>query len=258
MAVDGDDLYIADTENHVVRLANLSGRTIQTIAGTGEQAMWGERVGATAIATALSSPWDVELVGRNLYIALAGQHAIFSLNLENGNISRYAGSGYEARADGLRRTASFAQPSGLAYSDEMIFVADSEISCIRAIDFKTQRVRTLVGGDLFEFGDIDGVGDAARLQHPLGVAVLGGAVFVADSYNHKIRRLNPTTREINGFAGSGEAGYLDGMLSEAKFNEPGGLCSAGGKLYVADTNNHRIRLIDADAGAVTTLALSGL
>ena len=257
IAVDDDKLYIADTENHTIRLANLSGRTVETIAGTGEQTMAGGMAGDRAIHTALSSPWDLELVGRELYIAMAGQHMIYVLNLDTGKFARFAGNGYEARGDGLRTMASFAQPSGIAYANETMFVADSEISCIRAIDFRTQQVKTLVGGDLFDFGDIDGIGDKARLQHPLGVAVLNGFVFVADSYNHKIRRLNPDTREITAFAGTGEAGYMDGTLSEALFNEPGGICAANGVLYVADTNNHRIRIVDPDAGAVTTLHVTG-
>ena len=86
------------------------------------------------------------------------------------------GSGQEARLDGSIELAAFAQPSGLALDDSVLYVADAESNIIRAIDLppKKNRGRTLVGGDLFEFGDKDGKGTPVRLQHPLGVAVHDG------------------------------------------------------------------------------------
>jgi hypothetical protein len=117
-------------------------------------------------------------------------------------------------------------------------------------------VETLAGGDLFEFGDTDGAGDAARLQHPLGVLYADGALFIADTYNHKIKRLDPQTRTVKTFAGAGKPGQADG--ANASFYEPGGLSVAQGKLYVADTNNHAIRVVNLDDGKTSTLNLRGL
>jgi hypothetical protein len=113
-------------------------------------------------------------------------------------------------------------------------------------------VETLAGGDLFEFGDRDGTGDAARLQHPLGVLYADGAVYVADTYNHKIKRLDPGTRAVKTFAGTGKPGHADG--TRASFYEPGGLSAANNKLYVADTNNHAVRVVDLASGQTSTLA----
>src|SRR5918993_3228426 len=107
-------------------------------------------------------------------------------------------------------------------------------------------VLTLAGGDLFEFGDTDGVGDAVRLQHPLGVVAVDGAVFIADTYNHKIKRLDAARGAVKTFAGTGRPGQTDG--ASPSFYEPGGLSYAGGKLYVADTNNHAVRVVDARTG----------
>src|SRR4029079_1497421 len=98
-------------------------------------------------------------------------------------------------------------------------------------------------GDLFEFGDKDGAGDAARLQHPLGVACAGGRVFVADTYNHRIKVLDPVKRRLTAFAGDGEAGHADGPAGKARFYEPGGISATSDALYVADTDNHAIRRI---------------
>jgi outer membrane protein assembly factor BamB len=159
----------------------------------------------------------------------------------------FAGSGREARQDGGPRDAAFAQPSGLVASDDALFVADSESNIIRVVD-ATGAVRTIAGGDLFEFGDRDGAGDAARFQHPLGVAWSAGRLFVADTYNHKVRTVDPATGDVRTFAGTGEAGLVDGERAAAQFYEPGGIAVANGALYVADTNNHVIRRITFDAG----------
>jgi len=79
------------------------------------------------------------------------------------------------------------------------------------------------------------------------------AYLYADTYNNRIKVLNPETREVRSFAGTGEAGFKDGELAFARFNEPAGLAAANGKLYVADTNNHAIRVIDLMKGTVDTL-----
>jgi DNA-binding beta-propeller fold protein YncE len=84
-----------------------------------------------------------------------------------------------------------------------------------------------------------------------------GTVFVADSYNHRIKRLDPATGAIVTVAGSGEPGAADGPLKAASFSEPGGLAVAGNLIYVADTNNHRVRVVDLTAGTVTTLTKTG-
>jgi sugar lactone lactonase YvrE len=106
----------------------------------------------------------------------------------------------------------------------------------------------MAGGDLFEFGDRDDVGDAARFQHPLGVAWRDGRLFVADTYNHKVRTVDPPTGVVRTFAGTGEAGLVDGRRAAARFYEPGGIAASTSALYVADTNNHVIRRIALDSG----------
>jgi thiol-disulfide isomerase/thioredoxin len=114
LALAGDTLYVADTSNHLVRRVDLKARTVETLAGTGAQSRdYGVRGGA-ARATALSSPWDLLLDGRTLYVAMAGPHQIWQLDLRSERLSVFAGTGREARLDGARAEAAFAQPSGLA------------------------------------------------------------------------------------------------------------------------------------------------
>ena len=117
---------------------------------------------------------------------------------------------------------------------------------------------TIVGRDLFEFGDVDGVGDDVRLQHPVGIALVDGALYVADTYNHKIKKVAPDEKSAEAAAGKGEVGFRDGWAGEACFDEPGGVSAAGGRLYIADTNNHAIRVLDLETEQVDTLELTGL
>jgi outer membrane protein assembly factor BamB len=111
-------------------------------------------------------------------------------------------------------------------------------------------VRTLVGLGLFKFGDEDGTGDDVRLQHALGVLFHEGKIIVADTYNSKLKLLDPETRECKT--------YLGGDKKAPLFNEPAGMSMANGKLYVADTNAHRIRVVDLKTKAVSTLELKGV
>src|SRR5205807_8101239 len=242
IALDGDTLYVADTENHLIRAVDLKSKTVKTIAGTGEQSQAYGRSGPARVI-ALNSPWDLQLVGRTLYIAMAGPHQIWKLDLAKNQISTFAGSGREARADGPPGEAAFAQPSGLATDGKTLYVSDAEANIIRAIDLAPNgEVRTLVGGNLFDFGDEDGTGNGVRLQHPLGLARWNGDLLIADTYNHKIKLLDPAERRVKLFAGARKPGQLDG--AKPSFYEPGGLSVASDKLYVADTNNHAIRVVD--------------
>ena len=255
LALDGDTLYVADTENHLLRKVDLKARTVKTLAGTGKQSDEYFKTGP-ARTVALNSPWDLQLVGRTLYIAMAGPHQIWKLDLEKEEVSTYAGSGREARRDGPLLEAGFAQPSGLATDGKRLFVADSESNIVRAIEFETGMVITLAGGDLFDFGDVDATGNDVRLQHPLGLLALGDKVLIADTYNHKIKQLDPEKRTVKSLFGGGGSGQADG--SAASFYEPGGLSVANHKLYIADTNNHAIRVVDLRTKATATLRIKNL
>src|SRR5438270_1236978 len=256
MALDGDTLYVADTENHLLRQIDLKARTAQTIAGTGLQSHQLSESGP-AQKIALNSPWDLQLVGRTLYIAMAGPHQIWKLDLDKQEISTFAGSGREARLDGTLAESAFAQPSALATDGQTLYVSDAEANIIRAIHLgPNPKVRTLVGGDLFDFGDVDASGNDVRLQHPLGLARWNDKLLVADTYNHRIKLLDPSSRSVKTFAGLGKPGQTGGATSA--FYEPGGLAVANDKLYVADTNNHAIRIVDLKTKETRTLQIKGL
>lgn len=272
MALAGDILYVADTENHLIRAANLKSQKVTTLAGNGKKgtAIF-EGARAAPRKTALASPWSLCAHENELYIAMAGPHQIWKMRLPGRELAAYAGNGREDIVDGPLLPAtpyelgysSFAQPSELSTDGQQLFVADSEGSTIRAVPFdKRQPVTTLVGltGTLFDFGDIDGQGPTVRLQHPLGVAWTNGSLYVADTYNNKIKVIDINQRTCRTIAGSGKSGNQDSATGvTATFNEPGGIGASNSKLYVADTNNHVIRIVDlAPPYQVSTLKLEGL
>ncbi|HET7034148.1 MAG TPA: alkyl hydroperoxide reductase [Thermomicrobiaceae bacterium] len=255
MALDGDTLYVADRANHAIRRVDLAARQVTTVAGTGRLGQGFTHPGP-ARDVDLRSPWDVALHAGVLYIAMAGLHQLWALDLAAGQLRRYAGTGHEGIKDGDLGRCWLAQPSGLDRSGTRLYFADSETSSIRTADLPPgDQVRTLVGTGLFDFGDVDGAGRGALLQHPLGVAAGEGVgvVYLTDTYNSKIKTIDLASGEVRSWLGSGEAGLTDGVGAAARFDEPGGLSLAGRRLYIADTNNHAIRVAEIDTGVVTTL-----
>lgn len=265
MALDGEMLYVADTENHLIRKVDLTTKQVSTLAGAGGQAQFRE-VGGTLKGVSLNSPWDLLIHDGTLYVAMAGPHQIWSHRLGSDRIEVFAGDGREDVVNGLPTEASFAQPSGLATDGEAIYVCDSEGSAIRRLPFDTSEPVTTVAGTsdlplgrtLFEFGDKDGKGEDARLQHPLGIAYLNDVVYVADSYNHKLKtiRLDESgVGTVETWLGTGEAGDA---LDPPQLSEPAGLSIAGETLFVADTNNHRVLRVNLRTKQASPLAITGL
>jgi thiol-disulfide isomerase/thioredoxin len=260
--LDGETLYVADTENHAIRAVDLKARQVTTVAGTGSQMKRPAQIpfSGPAKTTAVSSPWDVIKIpsDNTLYIAMAGPHQIWKLDLDTSTVGVFAGTGGENVVDGPAESAWFAQPSGLATDGQNLYIADSEVSGIRMISRlhgSEPMVRTIVGTGLFDYEDKDGTGSVVRLQHCLGVAYGNGHLYIADTYNNKIKACIPKTRAVYTLVGARKAGDSD---KPPHFYEPGGLSVAGSELYVADTNNHKIRVVDLKAHAVKTIELAGL
>ncbi len=260
LASDGHTLYVADTGNHAVRIVDLRDRTVVTFAGDGRQAPEYPPEPGPAGSVELSSPWDLALVGTRLFIAMAGSHQVWVADLAARRLEPFAGIGTEGTFDGPRLLASLAQPSGLAWDGgSRLYIASAEGNSVRWVDLgEPGAVHTLAGGadNLFDFGSTDGPALLARFQHPLGVCAAGGSVYVADTYNNRIRRIDPATGTVTTLAG-GAAGWRDGP--DPLFYEPGGLAAGPeGQLVVADTNNLAVRLLDRATGSARTLVLLGI
>ena len=237
-------LYVADTGNHAVRRVDLASGRVETVAGTGLKAEGALHAAADARTAALRSPWDVVFVGDTLWVAMAGAHQLWRLDVASGALSAGAGNGREGLDDGPLADATFAQPSGLATDGRVLYVADSEASALRRVDPGAGTVKTLAGEGLFEFGLRDGPLGKARFQHPLGLALVGQVLWVADTFNGAVRRVS---------LGDGQVTTVARGLAQ-----PGGLTVTGGRLVVADTDHQRLVSVDPGTGALSPLVLAAV
>ncbi|MDM7990269.1 NHL domain-containing thioredoxin family protein [Arthrobacter sp. zg-Y877] len=262
----GYDVVVADTVNHRLRSVNLATGAVRTLAGNGVQRLLdagnqtkagaasagsGEAAddsapsdssdlrGADPLTVSLSSPWDLVWSSKlqQVVIAMAGTHQIFSFDPVTGAVAVLAGTGLEGLLDGPAGDAWFAQSSGLAEdSDGNLWVADSETSALRRLNLDALEtdgvlVDTAVGTGLFDFGFRDGDASEARLQHPLGTAVLpDGSVAIADTYNGAVRRYDPVTGTVSTLA-RGLAEPSD-VLVDTSAAEP--------LLIVVESNRHQL------------------
>jgi thiol-disulfide isomerase/thioredoxin len=265
MELVDDILYVADTENHLIRSIDLKNKKVTTLAGTGKQARFRAN-GGPLKTTALNSPWAMVHHDGILYIAMAGPHQIWKHKIGSGELSVFAGSGREDILDGTLEKSAFAQPSGIATDGKSLFIADSEGSAIRKISLASGEVSTVVGESniprgqsLFSFGDVDGKGKAVRLQHPLGVIYSNGKLYITDTYNHKIKEVTLSAKEgessCKTFFGNGKN---DKGNSPESLSEPAGLALAGNEIFIADTNHHRIIRVNRKDKTARDFVINGL
>ena len=238
-AIRGNTLYVADTENHAVRQVDLATGEIGTVAGTGSQM----RTRGDRQKGAMSSPWDLALAGDKLFVAMAGTHQLWTVDIDARTSRIHSGTGGEDIRDGEHREALLAQPMGIVASGRRVYFSDSESNAIRWSDTdEGGSVGTVVGTGLFDFGDVDGTGDDVRLQHPQAVTNNpDGGLLVADSYNDCIKAVDPDARSVKTL--------VRGL------SEPSGISCSATHAYVADTNAHRIAVIDLKTRDIRDLRL---
>jgi len=252
----GYDVVVADTVNHRLRSVNLSTGVVGTLAGNGVQRLLDSenarqetqavQLGTDALNISLSSPWDVLFhPSGQIIIAMAGTHQIFAFDPETNAVSIFAGTGLEGLKDGKADEAWFAQSSGLALEGENVWIADSETSALRWIEVENGEVKsvnTAVGTGLFDFGFRDGEAEQARLQHPLGVAVLPDrSIAIADSYNGAVRRFDPATKTVSTLA-KGLKEPADVLVDSSVEGDP--------VLLVVETNSHQLVRVPIPAEAL--------
>ena len=250
----GEILFAADTTNHLIRMIDLEFSNVDTIAGTGFPA--GGRVdGGPALEIDLESPWDMTLIGRDLYISMNGRSQIWTYSLDSGVIQAVVGQGVQGFKDGAPEEALLLDPSAIASDEDgVIYFLDTVASAVRCADLTTSHaVWTILGNAKFDSGDIDGAMPEARLRMPQGVTENGGVLYISDTHNHKIRRIGLTTEGVSTIAGVKQKGFRDGNFADARFNEPRGISIAGDKIFVADTKNNAVRVLDVTNQIVTTL-----
>src|SRR5690606_1603459 len=192
---------------------------------------------------ALNAPWDVAAAPDRLYIAMAGAQQVWTYHLGSNELRALAGSGELGVVDGVGSHARLAQPAALALVQRALYVADLAGSAVRCVHLGDASVQTLVGRDLFEFGDQDGTRSHARLQMPCGLALdpRSPLLWIADSGNNALKMLR---------LGAGDVRRLD---LDYLLHEPAALAAGEGVLWVANSAAHEVLRVELESGAVRRL-----
>ncbi|MFE4264247.1 NHL domain-containing thioredoxin family protein [Streptomyces sp. NPDC056883] len=238
-------VVVADTVNHALRRFDPATGAVETVAGTGRQWWQGSPTSGPALDVDLSSPWDVAWWQGRVWIAMAGVHQLWTWDPEGGAVAVAAGTTNEGLHDGPAAEAWFAQPSGLAATEDRLWIADSETSALRYVEREGDgyAIRTAVGSGLFDFGHRDGDAAQALLQHPLGVTALpDGSVAVCDTYNHALRRYDPATGQVTTLA--------------TDLREPSDAVLVGDDIVVVESARHRLTRLRLPEEAVRVDAVA--
>jgi sugar lactone lactonase YvrE len=249
VTTDGTNLYVADTVNNTIRKIVVTTGAVSTLAGTPGTRGFADGNGSSA---SFNNPEDITTDGINLYVADTENRMIRKVVIASGTVTTLAGT--SAYADGIGTATSFNYPQGVTTDGANLYVTDSSNHTIRKIVIATGVVTTLAGTPATP-GFTDGSGPAAGFKYPFGITTDGTNLYVADSWNHTIRKVVIVTGAVTTLAGTpGTPGSADGIGAAAGFNSPGGITTDGTSIYVADSNNYLVRKIVIASGAVTTLA----
>ncbi len=233
-------LYVTDTGNHALRKISLHDGDIETVLGTGRPGAGKGGSCRDGERHALDQPLGVCAQNQCLYIANSAANQIVLLDLGERELSVFAGSGELGRHDAKAGAAILAQPAGICILGQKLYFSDAGVSSIRSIQVDNRTVTTLFGGGLYDFGDVDGSREVARLQYPTAMAsdAEHGRLWVADTYNNALRHVQ---------AGGLELARLP---LPVKLHRPMGLAVAAGSLWLANTDAHEVLRIDPETGAV--------
>ncbi len=244
ITTDGTNLYVSDYGSHRIRKIVISTGAVSTLAGNGLGFADG-----TGTAALFQNPSGLTTDGTNLYVADRGNNKIRKIVISTGAVTTLAGN-TSGSADGTGTAALFNFPQGIATDGTNLYVSDTFNHRIRKIVISTGVVTTLAG-NTNSFAD--GTGTSALFSSPNGLTTEGTNLYVADTGNHRIRKIVISTGVVTTLAGN-TSGTTDGTGTGALFNGPTGILTDGTNLYVIDSNNHRIRKIVISSAVVTTLA----
>ncbi len=243
------NIYVADTRNHRVGMLDAATGRWQNIAGTGTPGFSGDR--GPAAEAEMNQAYSIAVDGNDLFIADLGNHRIRRVDLRSGLIDTICGSGEKRMpVDGGRAIEqSLAGPRSLAVDPENLWIVLREGNSVWRIDRRDGRIFHVAGTGERGFSGDGGGAKLAKLSGPKGVAVDPGvAIYIADTENHAIRRVDLVSEKISTVAGSeaGKPGYNgEGDATASRLlRRPHGVCLLqGGELLIGDSENHRVRIL---------------
>lgn len=275
VAIDGaGNLYIADSGHNRIRMVSAASGQISTVAGTGAASYTGDHAAATAAT--LNTPSGVALDGAgNLYIADTGNNVIRRVDAVTQIITTVAGNGSGLPGfggDGSLATSATVLldgPQGISVDTAGdLYIADTSNQVVREVSASTGDINTVAGEYAGPFGNgvggyngDGGLASAATLNRPYALAFdAAGDVLIADAGNNRIREINATTLKISTVAGDGTPGFSgdNAAATSAELDAPTGIAiDPAGDLYIGDSQNNRVRKVNAGSGDIVTLAVSG-
>ncbi len=241
IAVDGGNLYVADAQNYTIRKIVIATGEVTTLAGSA--GLSGSADG-TGDAARFNIPREIAAAGAYLYVTDYSNHTIRRINKNTKEVITFAGTaGSAGSVDGIGSAAGFNFPYGITSDGKNLYVVDRNSHLIRKIIIATAEVTTLAGS-AGTSGSQDGMGGNARFYYPLGITTDGINLYLSDTNNHTIRKIQKNTGIVTTLAGSaGNSGFSDGIANTARFNSPVSLIFTGTYLFVTDANNNAIRKI---------------
>jgi sugar lactone lactonase YvrE len=246
------DMYFVEMQNHLVRKVDRQGR-ISTIAGTGKPGFGGD--GGPALKAQFRNPHSIALDGRGgLFVADIGNHRIRRIDLAAGTVESIAGNGEkQLPKDGEpTKDRPILGPRALFISGRTLWIALREGNSVWKLDLDGGRIAHVAGNGQKGFTGDGGSAALATFNGPKGVALDAQAkgVYVADTENQTIRRIDVASGKVATIAGSGPQargfGGDGGPAMQAKMNRPHGICvGPDGTVYIGDSENHRVRSVSA-------------
>jgi len=232
-------LYVADAGNHAIRVVDFKTEKVSTLIGNGSKGSVFKFNGKKAAKDMqLYFPSDIELRNSKLIISNIGSNQILSYDIKKDNLLIIAGNGESKSVDGKYPDNSLSKPTDIAIHGGEIYFLDSSTSTLRHID-KDNNVKTLMGNPLEIRGFKDGILGEGMLQNPTGLDVDETGVYIADSFNHAIRKYSFTNKRLNTLTGGKVASDI-GAQNDTKFDEPSGIFVTSSQLFIVDSNNNRI------------------
>lgn len=244
---DGRFIYVADSGTHRILKVEISTGTVSLVAGSGAAAL----VNGTGAAAQFNTPRAITTDGTNLYVADTSNQVIRQVVIATGVVTTLAGSGAGGFADGTGAGAQFNFPAGITTDGTSLYVGDTDNQRVRKIVIATGVVTTIAGSGVAGFNDA--TGNLAQFNFLRGAITDGSSLYVADTSNHRLRKVVLSSGAVTTLAGNGTGAFADGTGVAAQFFNLNDGVTDGTNLYIADASNNRLRKVVLSTGAVTTL-----
>jgi sugar lactone lactonase YvrE len=252
LATDNRTVYVVSSRNNTITAIDVVSHSISLVAGATFQQGSNDGIGDAA---RFNSPDGAVLIGRDLYVLDTNNSDLRKVNLDTRTVTTIGGTAnISGSEDGHGTSAHFNLPTQIATDGTALYITDSGNDTIRRMTLADGNIKT-IGGQAQQTGKQDGPVAKSLFSGPRGIATDGKFVYVADTGNGVIRKIDLTNMTVSTIAGTGEEGNKDGPGDQAQFNNPGALCLSGTTLYLMDADNHAVRKIDTTSNTLSTLTL---